>query len=95
MIEKLVQEGAKVKCYDPIALENARKELNNGIEFCEDKIEALSGSDVLVLMTEWDEFKSVSPEEIKKHTNIVVDTRNIWNKDDFKKVGISYEGWGR
>jgi len=56
-------------------------------------MDALSGADALVLMTEWDEFKGVSPEEIKKHTSIVVDTRNIWNEEEFE--GISYEGWGR
>lgn len=95
LIEKLIQEGAKIQCYDPIALENTKKELTNGngIKFCEDKMDALSGADALVLMTEWDEFKGVSPEEIKKHTSIVVDTRNIWNKEEFE--GISYEGWGR
>ena len=95
LIEKLIQEGAKIQCYDPIALENTKKELTNGngIKFCEDKMDALSGADALVLMTEWDEFKGVSPEEIKKHTSIVVDTRNIWNEEEFE--GISYEGWGR
>lgn len=95
LIEKLIQEGAKIQCYDPIALENTRKELSNGngIKFCEDKMDALLGADALVLMTEWDEFKGVSPEEIKKHTNIVVDTRNIWNKEEFS--GVSYDGWGR
>jgi len=95
LIEKLIQEGAKIQCYDPIALENTKKELTNGngIKFCEDKMDALSGADALVLMTEWDEFKGVSPEEIKKHTSIVVDTRNIWNKEEFE--GVSYEGWGR
>ena len=95
LIEKLIQEGAKIQCYDPIALENTKKELTNGngIKFCEDKMDALSGADALVLMTEWDEFKGVSPEEIKKHTSIVVDTRNIWNKEECE--GVSYEGWGR
>jgi len=95
LIEKLIQEGAKIQCYDPIALENTKKELTNGngIKFCEDKMDALSGADALVLMTEWDEFKGVSPEEIKKHTSIVVDTRNIWNEEEFE--GVSYEGWGR
>lgn len=95
LIKKLIQEGAKVQCYDPIALENTRKELSNGngIKFCEDKMDALLGADALVLMTEWDEFKGVSPEEIKKHTNIVVDTRNIWSKEEFS--GVIYDGWGK
>jgi len=96
VIKKLLEEGAKVKCYDPLAMENAKKVLiNQKVEFCKDKMEALYGADALILMTEWEEFKKVKPQEIKKYTKIVIDTRNIWDKEKFKKVGLIYEGMGR
>lgn len=96
VIKKLLSEGAKVKCYDPLALENAKNVLNHqNIEFCKDKIEALEGADALILMTEWDEFKKVKPKQIKKYVKIVIDTRNIWDKEKFEKEGLIYEGIGR
>jgi UDPglucose 6-dehydrogenase len=96
VIKKLLEEGAKIKCYDPLAMENAKKILNHhNIEFCKNKIEALKGTDALILMTEWEEFKKVKPTEIKKYTKIVIDTRNIWDKEKFKKVSLIYEGIGR
>jgi UDPglucose 6-dehydrogenase len=96
VIKKLLEEGAKVKCYDPLAMENAKKILNyQNIEFCKNKIEALKGTDALILMTEWEEFKKVKPTEIKKYTKIVIDTRNIWDKEKFKEAKLIYEGLGR
>jgi UDPglucose 6-dehydrogenase len=96
VIKKLLEEGTRVKCYDPLAMENAKKILNHhNIEFCKNKIEALKGTDALILMTEWEEFKKVKPTEIQKYTKIVIDTRNIWDKEKFKKVGLIYEGIGR
>jgi UDPglucose 6-dehydrogenase len=96
VIKKLIEEGANVKCYDPLAVENAKKVLNHQhIEFCKNKIDALNGVDALILMTEWEEFKKVKPAEIKKYTKIVIDTRNIWDKEKFKKAGLIYEGIGK
>jgi UDPglucose 6-dehydrogenase len=95
VIKKLIEEGAKVKCYDPLAIENAKKILNHpSIEFYKNKIETLKNTDALILMTDWEEFKKVKPKEIKKYTKIVIDTRNIWDKEKFKKVGLTYEGIG-
>jgi len=96
VIKKLLEEGAKVKCYDPLAMENAKKLLiNQKVEFCKDKMEALYGVDALILMTEWEEFQNVQPKEIKKYTKIVIDTRNIWERKKFEKIGLIYEGIGR
>ena len=98
IVKKLTEKGVKVKCYDPIAMENAKKELkdkSNGLEFVSDKMEALLKADALILMTHWDEFKEVKPGEIKKHLNVVIDTRNIWDRKEFEKAGLTYEGMGR
>ncbi len=98
IVTRLIQKGAKVKCYDPMAMKNAKKTLkskSNGLEFVSDKMKALSESDALILMTHWDEFKQVTAKEIRKHLNIVIDTRNLWERKDFEKAGIKYEGMGR
>ncbi len=98
IVERLIEKGTKVRCYDPMAMENAKEELknkSNGLEFVSNKEEALRGADALVLMTHWDEFRKVKPEEVKKHLNIVIDTRNIWERKEFEKEGITYEGMGR
>jgi len=96
VIKKLVQKGAKIKCYDPVAGENAKKLLDNSdLIFVSNKMDALSGADALILMTHWAEFKRVKPQEIKKHLEIVIDTRNIWDRKQFEKAGLIYEGMGR
>ncbi len=98
IVRRLIEKGVKVKCYDPIAMENAKEELKNkknGLQFVSKKEDALKGADALILMTHWDEFKKFKPKEIKKHLNIVIDTRNIWERKEFEKEGIIYEGMGR
>lgn len=97
IIEKILEKEAKIKCYDPMANEVTKKVFSNNknIEFVSDKMDALDSTDALILMTHWDEFKKVKVKDIKKHTNIVIDTRNIWQRKDFEKLGIKYEGIGR
>ena len=98
VIGNLVEEGARVKCYDPVAGENAKKILQNAnVELVADKMEALTDADALVLMTQWDEFRALKPEDMKKHMkgNVVIDMRNIWDRELFEKAGLIYEGVGR
>lgn len=96
VILKLLEEGAKISCYDPVAIENAKKALgqNEKIEFCSEKFTALKKAKALILMTDWEEFKKVKPKEIKKYLKIVIDTRNIWEKSDFQRENLIYEGIG-
>ena len=98
IVRKLTEKGVKVKCYDPVAMENAKEALknkSNGLEFVSDKMAALLGSDALILMTHWNEFRKVKPKEIKKYLNVVIDTRNLWERKEFEKAGLTYEGMGR
>ena len=98
VIESLSEEGARVQCYDPAAMENARAVLKpNGIIFAKNALETLSQADALVLMTQWDEFRALKPEDMKKHMkgNVVIDMRNIWDRELFEKAGLIYEGVGR
>jgi UDPglucose 6-dehydrogenase len=98
IIQKLIQKGARVKCFDPMGMENTKKILKdnrNYVEFAPDKMSALIDSDALILMTHWNEFKQIDPMDIKKYLSIVIDTRNLWPRKDFEKQGLIYEGMGR
>lgn len=97
IIELLLGRGAKVKAYDPIANKNAKKILSEEIIFYNNSYKALRGSDVLLIATDWDEFKKADLLKIKKllrHPNIV-DGKNIYNPRKMKKMGFNYISVGR
>jgi len=73
VIQALLQKGALVKAYDPVAMPNARRELSTGVEYCDSAREAISDSDCVLVMTEWDEFKS---EELYRG-KLVIDGRRV------------------
>lgn len=92
----LIERGARVRAFDPQATDNARLELE-GCEFTTDAYEASDGADVLVLLTEWDEFKWLDYDRIKglMRTPSIVDTRNCLDPAVLRKLGFVYEGVGR
>ncbi len=96
VIHLLQHEGARVKAYDPAAMNVARKYLFK-IEYCSDPYEVASGSDALVVMTEWNEFKSLSLSRIKSllRNPIVVDGRNMYDPEEMRSTGFVYECVGR
>ena len=97
VIKLLQKEGAKViKAYDPVATPNARLFLNN-IEYVSSPYEAASGSDALVIITEWEEFRNLDLEKIKGllETPVIVDGRNIYDPREMHKLGFIYKSIGR
>ena len=96
IIEDLLSGGAKVRAYDPAAIETARRILP-GIEYCEDEYEAARGSDVLVVVTEWNQFRRLDMQRLKevmREPNIV-DLRNIYEPETMRSEGFNYLGMGR
>lgn len=95
IINYLQKEGAKIKAYDPEAMEKAKKLLE--IEYCKDPYEAAKDIDVLLILTEWNEFKELDLEKIKNlmKNNLIVDGRNIYNPEEMKKLGFNYISIGR
>lgn len=96
IIEDLLSGGAKVRAYDPAAIETARRILP-GIEYCEDEYEAARGSDVLVVVTEWNQFRRLDMprlKEVMREPNIV-DLRNIYEPETMRAEGFKYLGMGR
>ncbi|MCH8329458.1 MAG: UDP-glucose/GDP-mannose dehydrogenase family protein, partial [Nanoarchaeota archaeon] len=96
IIQELQKEGGKIKAYDPEAMEKAKSILNN-VEFCKDPYEAAKDSDVLLLVTEWNEFKELDLKKIKSlmRNPLIIDGRNIYNPEELKKEGFSYISMGR
>ncbi len=96
IIKALQADGAVVKVYDPQSMQKAKGVLHN-IKFCKDPYEVSKGSDCLVVLTEWDEFKGLDFLRIKKLLKrpLVIDGRNIYDPGIMKKLGFNYISIGR
>jgi len=102
-LETVIKQGAKVKAYDPEAMEVARKELpkkwleSGALELKEHQAAVLDGADALVLMTEWKQFCNPDFGYIKKQLkgNVIVDGRNQYDPNKLKELGFEYFGIGR
>ncbi len=96
LINALVERGAKVSAFDPVAREQAEK-VFTGIEFAPDAYAAADGADALVIVTEWDEFRALDLDKIAAvlRGNVLVDLRNVYDRDEAKEAGLAYYGVGR
>jgi len=96
IVHLLENEGASVRAYDPQAMKNAAKELPN-ITLCADPYQTAEGADALVLATEWNEFKQLDFEKIRKllRTPVLVDGRNLWDSSRLREMGFTYFGVGQ
>ncbi|MFH1198899.1 MAG: UDP-glucose/GDP-mannose dehydrogenase family protein [Candidatus Omnitrophota bacterium] len=96
IIKSLQAEGAKIKAYDPWAMEKARLVLPD-VKFCKDSYAAALGCDCLLIITEWDEFKELDFAKIKKLLKrpLVIDGRNIYDPQDMQEKGFNYICIGR
>jgi UDPglucose 6-dehydrogenase len=99
VIRKLLGLGAVVKAYDPIAIENTGKILKNEkhITYASDAYEVAADADLLIVMTEWNEFRQLDAAKIKQlmKTPYIVDGRNIYDPEKMRALGFTYSGVGR
>jgi UDPglucose 6-dehydrogenase len=98
IIERLLQLGARVNAYDPIAMDACRAQRPElKIKYCNSALECVREADALVLVTEWDEFRRVDLPALAAAmtTPILVDGRNIFSPDDATAAGFDYAGIGR
>ncbi len=93
---QLVREGARVKAYDPVAMEAARSLLPD-VELTDTAYDAATDADALVLVTEWNEFRHLDMKRIKADMagNVLIDGRNIWDPEHMAELGFQYLGVGR
>ena len=96
IIHDLLQAGARVRAFDPVAMAEARQILP-GIDYAEDAYDAAEGCDALVIATEWNQFRSLDWDRMKRalKSPVVVDLRNVYEPDHMKALGIRYVGVGR
>ncbi|HEY4691487.1 MAG TPA: UDP-glucose/GDP-mannose dehydrogenase family protein [Anaerolineae bacterium] len=93
----LVERGAKVKGYDPVAMTTAAAVMPPGMRFAEDPYELATDCDAVILVTEWNEFKQLDLERIKQlmKVPVLVDGRNVYEAAKMHELGFIYRGVGR
>jgi UDPglucose 6-dehydrogenase len=95
--QRLVELGAKVRAFDPEAIDEAKKILGESVEYATNMYEALEGADALILVTEWNEFRRPSWQRVKAamRGRAVFDGRNIYSPKRLREEGFEYYGMGR
>lgn len=96
IVPALQERGAMIRAFDPEGMEEAKK-MMEGVAWCMDAYEAINGSDAVVIVTEWNEFRSLNFERMKKimHSPILVDLRNVYDPEHVRSAGFAYSCVGR
>jgi UDPglucose 6-dehydrogenase len=96
LISGLQKQGAKIRAYDPQAMQNAST-MFEGVAFCNDAYQTAEGADALVIATEWNEFRALNLDRIKKLLKqpLIVDLRNVYDPHRMKSEGFKYVSVGR
>ena len=97
IIDKLLEAGAKVVAYDPVAMEEGKRILGDKIEFAKDEYDACIDADALLLVTEWPEFRLPNFRVLQKllKNNVIFDGRNIYDPEELSEIGFTYYAIGR
>ncbi|MBN1435398.1 UDP-glucose/GDP-mannose dehydrogenase family protein [Candidatus Fermentibacterales bacterium] len=97
MIRELLEKGAVIRAFDPVAMSNTKAILGDAIEYADSNYEALEGADALMVATEWAEFREPDFERIRSlmRQPVVFDGRNVFNPSKLKQLGFTYYGVGR
>lgn len=97
VISKLLESGAKVKVFDPVAMDECRRRIGDTVEYARDMYDAAVGADAAVLLTEWKQFRMPSWQVIRKVMNspVIVDGRNLYDKEELEAEGFTYRAIGK
>jgi len=97
LIEKLLSKGAKIKVYDPVAMEESQRRIGNVVEYCKDQYEAIIDAEAILLVTEWNEFRMINFKVADKlmKSKVIFDGRNIYDPNEVIENGFVYYGIGR
>jgi len=97
IIARLIGDGAKVRAFDPEGMDQAVKVLPADVAYCQNALEAASGADALVLVTEWNEFRALAPERlaVAMRGRVIVDLRNVYEPGAMREAGFNYHCIGR
>ena len=97
LIDLLTRAGATVRVYDPVAMDECRRRIGDKVTYAHDMYDAAEGADVLMLVTEWKEFRMPSTERLLKHMSgrLILDGRNILDSDELHQAGFEYHCIGK
>jgi UDPglucose 6-dehydrogenase len=97
ILHTLASEGAVLRVFDPAAMDNAREALPAEVTYCADEYDAATGAHCLVILTEWNQFRSLDLERLKATVRqpLVVDLRNVYEPEKMREAGFEYECVGR
>jgi len=97
IVARLVEDGATVQAFDPEGMEQAKPLLPASIRYCTNAMEAATGADALVVVTEWNEFRALPPARLKAamRGNVLVDLRNVYDPAAMVAAGFEYQSIGR
>ncbi len=97
VVRRLVEAGATVRAFDPAATDNARPLLPDEVVYCDNAYHAAEGADVLVILTEWNQFRSLDLDRLREamHQPVVVDLRNVYDPARMAEKGFEYTSLGR
>ena len=97
VVERLLELGAAVRAYDPVAMPAGRRILPATVTYCESPYEAATGADAVALITEWNEFKFLNLERLRAALRrpVVFDGRNLWEPERMRRLGFEYHSIGR
>ena len=96
IVDGLLKEGARIQAHDPQAMNNFEKHYPQ-VQYCHSEFDALKGAEIMVLVTEWNEYRNLNLHKAKElmNGNIILDTRNLLDPLQAKERGFVYEGVGR
>ncbi len=98
IVHRLVENGAQLRAFDPAGMQAARPLLpEHGVTYCSDALDAAAGADAILVLTEWNEFRALSPERLRSlmRGRVVVDLRNIYDPAAMQAAGLDYSSIGR
>jgi UDPglucose 6-dehydrogenase len=97
ILDGMLEAGARVQAYDPIAMPIASLSPRDGVRYCDDEYQAAAGCDALVVATEWNQFRALDADRLKAalKSPVVVDLRNIYEPDAMRAKGFHYTCVGR
>lgn len=92
LIERLLSAGCRVRVFDPIAMDEARRRLGDRVEYCASKYDALEGADALMIVTEWKQFRLPNWARVAETMKggVVIDGRNIYERHEVEAAGLKY-----
>jgi UDPglucose 6-dehydrogenase len=97
IVSRLAGDGATIRAFDPEGMEQARAVLPGSVVYCRDAPDAAAGADALVVITEWNEFRALSPARLRDamRGRVLVDLRNVYDPVAMRQAGFDYHGVGR